>query len=56
MTTILIIAAALCGLFLLMLTVLVTLILLHLHRSAIPTELAWCPHTNEEDALWEGSA
>lgn len=55
MTTFFIIAAILGGLILLMLTVLATL-LLQLHRSAIPAELACCPHTQEEDALWEGSA
>ena len=55
MTTFIIIAAALCGLFFLMLTVLVTL-LLQLHRSAIPAELACRPFTQEEDARWEGFA
>lgn len=55
MTAFIIIAAALCGLFFLMLTVLATQ-LLQLHRSTIPAEPACCPFTQEEDALWEGSA
>ncbi|WP_162946183.1 hypothetical protein [Chitinophaga barathri] len=56
MTTFLIIAGAFLALFMLMLAVLVTLMLLHMHRSSLPTELACVPKYYEDGHIWEGTA
>lgn len=56
MITLLIIIAALCGLFVIMLAVLAAILLLLLHRSHLPAELACCPAYYDDAGFWEGAA